>query len=96
VARSIEELWRLRSTSPECVLLHKKARGANVKPVAEEHRKIVDALRLRDPAKARTAMKQHLTAVLDYLLFATEQQAIEEARKSTESTRARFTRLASM
>jgi GntR family transcriptional repressor for pyruvate dehydrogenase complex len=94
VSRGVEELWRLRATSPECVLLHKKARGANVRPVAEEHREIVLALREGDPSKARAAMRRHLTAVLDYLLFATEQQAIEEVRRSTEKARARFTRLA--
>ena len=90
VARTIAELWRLRSTSPECALLHEKARSANVKPVVEEHRLIVEALRSRNPAKAKAAMRAHLTAVLDYLLFATEQQAIAKARKLTESTRARL------
>ncbi len=86
----------MRASSPECVLLHKKARSANVKPVAEEHARVVEALRARDPAKARAAMRAHLNAVMDYLLFATEQQAMEEVRKSTASTRARFTRLASL
>jgi len=93
VARTIEELWRMRATSPECALLHAKARAANVKPVAEEHRRIVEALRSRDPSTARTAMRDHLNAVLTYLQFATEQQAIEEVRKSTASTRARLARL---
>jgi DNA-binding FadR family transcriptional regulator len=95
VAHTIAELWRMRASSPECVLLHEKARSANVKPVADEHKKIVEALRTRDPAKARTAMRAHLNAVMNYLLFATEQQAMEEVRKSTASTRARFTKLAS-
>jgi GntR family hexuronate regulon transcriptional repressor len=90
IARTIGELWRLRNTSPECALLHEKARSANVKPVVEEHRLIVEALRSRDPAKAKAAMRAHLTAVLDHLLFATEQQAIAKARKLTESTRARL------
>lgn len=93
VAKVIEELWRMRATSPECALLHAKARAANVKPVAEEHRKIVESLRSRDPSTARNAMRAHLNAVLTYLQFATEQQAIEEVRKSTESTRARLARL---
>ena len=90
IARTIAELWRLRNTSPECALLHEKARSANVKPVVEEHRLIVEALRSHHPAKAKAAMRAHLAAVLDYLLFATERQAIAKARKSTESTRARL------
>ena len=95
VAHTIAELWRMRASSPECVLLHEKARSANVKPVADEHKKIVEALRTRDPAKARAAMRAHLNAVMNYLLFATEQQAMEAVRKSTASTRARFTKIAS-
>lgn len=88
---AIEELWRLRATSPESALLHAKARSANVKPVVEEHSAIVEALRSREPAKARGAMRAHLGAVLDHLLFATEEQVIREARKATASKRARFT-----
>ncbi len=86
----------MRTSSPECGLLHKKERRANFKPVAEEHARVVEALRARDPSRARAAMRAHLNAVMDYLLFATEQQAMEEVRKSTASTRARFNRLASL
>jgi GntR family transcriptional repressor for pyruvate dehydrogenase complex len=88
----IEELWRMRATSPDSALLHAKARLANVRPVVDEHAAIVEALASRDPAKARAAMRAHLGAVLDHLLFATEEQAIEEAKRAAASTRARFTR----
>jgi GntR family transcriptional repressor for pyruvate dehydrogenase complex len=92
IASTIEYYWRLRSTSPECALLHAKARTANVRPVVAEHSAILSALRARDPAAARLAMRAHLGAVIDHLLFATEEQAIEEARQSIASTRARFAR----
>ena len=88
----IEELWRMRSTSPDSALLHAKARIANVRPVVDEHTAIVEALISRDPARARAAMRAHLGAVLDHMLFATEEQAIEEAKRAAASTRARFTR----
>jgi GntR family transcriptional repressor for pyruvate dehydrogenase complex len=90
VYRTIDDFWRLRSTSPECALLHAKARDAKVRPVVEEHRLIVEALRRRDPAAARAAMRAHLTAVMDHLLFTTEELAVEEARRSVDSTRRRF------
>jgi DNA-binding FadR family transcriptional regulator len=80
IVNTIEEFWRLRSTSPECALLHAKARAANVKPVVEEHSAIVKALRSRDPARARAAMRAHMAAVIDHLLFTTEEQALAEAR----------------
>ena len=96
IVNAIEELWRLRSTSPECALLHAKARAANVRPVVEEHSAIVEALRTRDPAKARAAMRAHLAAVIDHLLFATEEQALAKAREAVASTRRRFGNVASI
>jgi len=86
----IDNLWSLRAKSPETALLYAKARSANVKPVVDEHKVILDALRTRDPTKARAAMRAHLTAVLDSLLFATEEKAIEEVRKASASRRARY------
>jgi len=95
IVNAVEELWRLRTSSPASALLYAKARTAKVKPVVEEHRAIARALRTRDPAKARAAMRAHLRAVMDHLLFATEEQAVAEARKAAERTRSRFTRLSS-
>lgn len=92
IANTIELLWRLRSTSPECALLLEKARTAQVKPVIAEHTAIVKALRSRDPAKARAAMRAHLTAVMKHLLFAIEERAVEEARRSVQRTKVRFGR----
>lgn len=93
IFNTIEELWRLRQTSPESALLHEKARTANVKPVVDEHTAVLDALRARDPAKARAAMRTHLSAVIESLLFATEEAAIAEARQLVEAKRARHARL---
>ena len=88
----VEELWQMRASSPESALLHDKARDAKVTPVVDEHSAIVAALRTREAAKARTAMRAHLAAVLDHLLFTTEEQAIEDARQAMASKRARFSR----
>jgi DNA-binding FadR family transcriptional regulator len=92
VVLTVESLWRLRQTSPECALLLEKARTAKVKPVIAEHTAVVKALRSRDPAKARSAMRAHLSAVMDHLLFATEKDALEAARRSLKQTKARFGR----
>jgi len=92
IYKAIEELWNLRAKSPEAALLHEKARHANVKPVVEEHSAVLDALRARDPAAARAAMRAHLSAVLETLLFATEEKALEEARRATQARRDRYAR----
>ena len=92
VLETVERLWDLRSASPEAALLHEKARTANVKPVIEEHKAVVDALKARDPAAARAAMRSHLAAVIDGLLFATEERALAEARRVVEERRQRYAR----
>lgn len=92
VVCTVENLWRLRQSSPAAALLHDKARKAKVKPVTSEHTAIIDALRSRDPAKARAAMRAHLGAVIEHLLFTTEEQAIQRAREEVQSTRRRFGR----
>jgi len=90
VLLEIENLWRIRATSPECALLHDKARSAKVRPVVAEHSAILDALRAHDPAASRQAMRAHLAAVMDHLLFTDEERAVEEARRQIAGTRARF------
>lgn len=90
---AIERLWELRRVSPEAALLHEKARTANIKPVVDEHRAILDALKSREPATARAAMRGHLSQVLESLLFATEERVIAEARRAMQAKRDRFTQL---
>lgn len=89
---TIEHLWELRRTSPASVQLHALARTANIKPVVDEHTAILNALKARDSEAARAAMRAHLSAVLDSLLFATEEQAIKEARRAVEAKRQRYIR----
>ena len=95
IIEAIERLWDLRAASPESALLHEKARVANIKPVVDEHTAVLDALRAHDPVAARSAMRTHLAAVLDSLLFATEEKAIEEARRAAQAKRDRYTQVTS-
>jgi DNA-binding FadR family transcriptional regulator len=92
VYNSVQSLWAIRQSSPECALLHHKARAAMVTPVVEEHMEILTALQTRDPARARGAMRAHLAAVIEHLLFATEEEAIERAKEEARNTRARYGR----
>lgn len=96
IHNQVEEMWRLRSTSPDCALLLEKARTANIQPVVAEHSVVRDALHARDPAAARAAMRAHLGSVIDHLLFTIEEDAIEDARRTIASTRARYARAATL
>lgn len=93
LVESVERLWELRSISREAALLHEKARSANIKPVVDEHTAILEALKARDPQRARDAMRAHLSQVLESLLFATEQRAVEEARRSVQAKRDQYSRM---
>jgi DNA-binding FadR family transcriptional regulator len=87
----IENLWQVRSISPECRLLHRKARSEEIRPEIEEHRAIITALANGDALSSRRAMRTHLSAVMDRLLITAEFEAVEQARQSAALVRERFT-----
>lgn len=87
---AVEHLWMVRNRSPQCIRTFEKSRGKGHKPVIDEHRAIIEALRARDPVAARTAMREHLGRVLEYLLASTEIEAIEEARAKAAAQRDRY------
>ena len=86
----VESLWTIRLSSPKCVRLFDRSRRRGAKPVVAEHREIFQALRARDPRAAREAMRTHLQQVLDYLLDASEKEAIHHARAKVAAQRSRF------
>lgn len=86
----IEMLWDVRNRSPQSVRFLEHVRANGVKPIIDEHSAILDALRQRDPAKARAAMRQHLHSVMNGVLAATEVEAVEKARASVAAQRQRF------
>jgi DNA-binding FadR family transcriptional regulator len=86
----IEMLWEARSRSPQYRFLTDKAHEARVVPLEDEHAKILDALRTRDPAKARAAMRSHISRVVDSLLKATEVHELEQAKARVDEQRRKF------
>ena len=87
---AVEMLWEARARSPQYRLLTDKAHEAGVVPGEDEHANILAALRSRDPAKARAAMRSHITRVLDSLLKATEVHEHEQAQARVDEQRRKF------
>jgi len=83
----VETLWAMRERSPLSAHIFAEARREGVNPRVEEHRLIVDALRARDPHRARGMMRQHLRRVVEDLLAATEVKEMERARSEIEARR---------
>jgi len=92
LAAVIDNLWVIRETSPMMINVMEKARSKGVKPMVDEHRKIVAALRQRNPGAARDAMLGHLTRVIEELLQATETEAMQKVRTEIAARRQRFRR----
>jgi GntR family hexuronate regulon transcriptional repressor len=92
IATVIENLWDVRHKSPLCKHMLERARSVGVQPRIGEHRRILAALRKRDPKAARNAMRDHLGRVIDGLLAATETDALDSARKKAVSKRTEYTR----
>ncbi len=80
LASVVEYLWDLRYISPLCRAI--LARGS-LRPVADEHGTILQALKAHDPDAAREAMRGHLGSVIDALLQATDVNPMEGRTPAT-------------
>lgn len=92
ITHVIEMLWELRERSPLSARMFAEARREGVHPRVDEHQLIVDALRARNSALARKAMRGHLRRVVDDLLAATEVEVLRRAQSEIESQRGRVKR----
>jgi GntR family hexuronate regulon transcriptional repressor len=88
----VENLWDLRYRSPLCAAMLERARAVGVRPLIEDHRDILDALKARDAQRARDAMRAHLGHVIEDLLTATEVDAVERAREDAMARRKELAR----
>ena len=88
----VESLWDMRHSSLLCRTMLERAA---VRPVAAEHSAILNALKTRDPQRARRAMRSHLNHVIDALFKATELDSVERAKSDVEARRSEFVKRSS-
>lgn len=86
----IKSLWRLRVELPEVKASHASVCRQDSAARDAEHREILDALRRRDPNGARLAMRRHFNRLLESMLAATEERELQELRRRSAESRARF------
>jgi GntR family hexuronate regulon transcriptional repressor len=96
IVMTVETLWDLRYRSPLCVAMLERGRKVGVRPLIDDHREILNALRRREPQAARHAMRAHLGRVIDDLLTATEMEAMEKTRSDVEARRQEVARRAAI
>jgi DNA-binding FadR family transcriptional regulator len=93
----IQSLWRLRTELPAVRASHAAVCRQDGAARDAEHREILDALRNHDSNGARLAMRRHFNRLLESMLVATEELELQELRRRSAESRARFllsTRLA--
>ncbi len=86
----VEVLWRIRMESREVREVYDAVCHDDAEEREAEHRAILDALRARDPAAARNAMREHFRRLIKSMLDVTEEQALEELRRKANESRERF------
>ncbi len=86
----IGTLWRLRTELPEVRATHAAVCRQDGAARDAEHRAILDALRARDSIGARLAMRRHFNRLLESMLDANEERELQELRRRSAESRARF------
>jgi len=80
IVAAVEEIWTLRRQFAECGHQLRRVRLANPESFAEDHRRVVAALRDRDPKEARRVIHEHLNRTVEALLSMAERDALERTR----------------
>lgn len=90
IEHCIKELWRMRNHVPQVKQLYERVCSMNVDERSNEHHQIFEALADRDPARARSAMREHFHRLFETMVSAQENAALTELRKALGDVRARF------
>ncbi|WP_332818905.1 FadR/GntR family transcriptional regulator [Sphingopyxis sp.] len=86
----IETLWRMRMELPEVRTSHSMVCRKDSSARQAEHADVVEALRRRDAAGARLAMRLHFNRLLESMLDETEERALVELRQRSAESRERY------
>jgi len=87
---TVKSLWRMREELPEVKATYDSVCEHDAESRTAEHRAVFEALKARDPAAARAAMREHFHRLLETMLEATEKMALEEVQQQASQSRARF------
>ena len=91
VQHVVETLWRMRNELPAVREVHAEiCAREDTADRAAEHAEVLEALRERDPSRARLAMQKHFKNLLEFMIDMTEERAVEELRKKSTESRERF------
>ncbi|WP_440876919.1 FadR/GntR family transcriptional regulator [Thalassotalea sp. PLHSN55] len=84
---SVENLWKLRSSTPEIVEDYNSVCSMDNSKTLAEHRAIYQALKSGNATKARKAMHNHFNRLINALFDAVETRALEEIKRKNSEKR---------
>lgn len=84
---TVENLWSLRSSSPQIINDYDTVCSKDNSKTIEEHRAIYLALKSGDSTKARSAMHSHFNRLINTLFDAEEKRALEEIKRKNSEKR---------
>ncbi|WP_143873657.1 FadR/GntR family transcriptional regulator [Catenovulum sediminis] len=87
VLSAIQGLWKVRTTNSDVAEAYKDICSQSHTKRLQEHREILNALKKRDTAAARTAMHKHFQRLINALFDKSEEKALEQIKKQTSQTR---------
>ncbi len=87
----IDSMWKMRTEAAQLQNVYKSVCDKDSSHREDEHAAILDALKNRDPATARSAMRAHFNRMIEALLVASEEAAYEEVKRKASESRSRFT-----
>ena len=90
MVHTVKALWQMREEIPEVKQIYASVCVQDTLSRTEEHKAVFDAIKARDPAGARAAMRDHFHRLIDAMLDAAERKAIDEARQQASASRQRF------
>ena len=91
---TIESMWRMRDEAAKLQTVYRNVCDRGAETREKEHRDILDALRARDPERARLAMRAHFTRTIEELLKESEEAAYKEVKRKASESRSRYLRAA--
>ena len=92
----IEILWKMRDEIAPVKKVYESICSEDFGARGREHAEIMDAVRARDPAAARIAMREHFRRLLESMLDVTHEQAMEELRRQSTESRNRYLKSANL
>lgn len=90
MVHTIQTLWRMREELPDVKATYQAVCIHDAETRTQEHRAVFDAIKARDAAGARAAMREHFHRLLENMLEATERAALEKVQQQANQSRERF------